>query len=150
LHLAVKKNEPEIINLLILHGADVNARDQTGMTPLMAAASAKQKKNLHVLLSSGADIDATDNRGFTTLMRAVAQGSPEIVEILLKSRADLNIRTNQGQTALLLANEILGRTRKSLANANQKNSDEWINELRAKLANGEEVFRLLREAGGKE
>ena len=55
----------EILNLMIKHGADINARDQNGLTPLMYATYNKEKPELMVtaLLDNGANPQLTDNRG---------------------------------------------------------------------------------------
>ncbi len=149
LHIAAKK-ESEIIRLLIAYGADPNARDENGLTPLMAAASAGQVHNVKLLLTAGADLNGRDEQGSTALMRTVIQGSPNGVEVLLENGAEINAKSTEGRTALWLSRQILASTQKSLANAYRKNSEELIKELRIKLANHEEVFRILQSSGGKE
>ena len=150
LHVAARKDKAEITRALIAGGADVNARDGNGLTPLMAAASAGQIHNVELLLAAGADINAKDEQGFTALMWAVVQGSPQGVEALLEKNAMVNTRSNKGQTPLWLSKQLLANTRKSLASAFQKNSEELIKELRTKLAKHEEIFQILQGSGGKE
>jgi len=150
LHGAVKKDEAEITRLLIAHGANINARDQNGLTPLMAAASVGQTQNIEALLAAGARIEDKDDKGFTALMWAVIQGSQQGVEVLLEHKAEVNARSKEGRTALWLSKQALSNTRKSLATAFRKNSEESIRDLKGKLANQEEIFQMLQEAGGKE
>ncbi len=150
LHGAAKKSEVEITRALIAQGADVNARDQSGLTPLMAAASANQIHNMEALLAAGARVDAKDDKGFTALMWAVVQGFPQGVEVLLENKAQANERSNEGKTALWLSKQILSNTRKSLANAYRKNSQDLIRELRTKVANQMEILNMLKDSGGRE
>ena len=62
---------------LVRLGADVNARDWAGMTPLMLAAcqSAETLPKLQTLLESGASVQARSNDGYTALDCALNSGS---------------------------------------------------------------------------
>ena len=55
----------EILDLMLSHGADINARDQNGLTPLMYATYNKEKPELIIteLLKHGANPKLTDNKG---------------------------------------------------------------------------------------
>ncbi|PGH18362.1 hypothetical protein AJ79_00428 [Helicocarpus griseus UAMH5409] len=70
---ATNPNDPLTakISLLTSHGADINARDLTGATPLHYAArniDARHQERLVVaLLNAGAEVDARDARGKTPL-----------------------------------------------------------------------------------
>lgn len=66
---------PAACRALLKYGADVNAADIDGTTPLMIAAMDGCTETLSVLLESGANIRATDTQGRTALMLAVM--SPE-------------------------------------------------------------------------
>ncbi|MBQ8436845.1 MAG: ankyrin repeat domain-containing protein [Alphaproteobacteria bacterium] len=58
--------EPEVIELFLSHGGDVNSRNISGETPFMI--SAKKRSNpatLNFLLSAGSNINAQDNHGNT-------------------------------------------------------------------------------------
>jgi hypothetical protein len=54
LHAAVAGQYADIVELLIAHGADVNARQQSGFTPLMAARQNNDKEIEALLLATGA------------------------------------------------------------------------------------------------
>jgi ankyrin repeat protein len=54
LHAAVAGQYVDIVKLLIAHGADVNARQQSGFTPLMAARQNNDKETEALLLEAGA------------------------------------------------------------------------------------------------
>jgi len=148
LHMAAKKQETEITSLLIAKGADVNAGDQNGKTPLMEAASGGRAANAEVLLSAGAKVNAIDENGFTALMWATMLGFPEFVEILLGSGAEVNARSKDGRTAMGVSQKMVENTTKSLARAFKTNSE--VSELQIKLAIHNQIFQMLKEAGGRE
>ena len=56
---------PDDVKEEIASGADINARDQNGLTPLMYATYNKDKPELMIteLLNNGANPQLTDNRG---------------------------------------------------------------------------------------
>jgi ankyrin repeat protein len=77
---------PETVQLLLEHGANVNAVAPSGFTPLMAAAihSSPPEKMVEeiitLLLSAGADINATTNEGKTAAIFARERGHEQRVE----------------------------------------------------------------------
>ena len=60
-------------------GADVNAKDEDGRTPLLNALSGP-KEIIELLIAKGADVNAQDDVGFTPLDRVVG----EIADLLRK------------------------------------------------------------------
>jgi len=63
LHSAVAAANHDLVQLLISHGADVNARQEGGFTPLHAAAKSGQVKIVEALVAAGADLDANTEQG---------------------------------------------------------------------------------------
>lgn len=64
IHLATAKDSPEMIELLIRNGADVNSgMALTGKTALLIAAERNNIKTVSTLLRYGADPTLTDDRG---------------------------------------------------------------------------------------
>jgi ankyrin repeat protein len=56
-----------VLELLVGHGADVNARTQTGRTALAFAAERGNVEAIQVLLAAHADVNARDDRGQSAL-----------------------------------------------------------------------------------
>ena len=86
LHKAALHNKIEAVAALISHGADVNAREEDGYTPLMWASYYGYAKVVEALLDAGADkeLKATSGRreGKTALDLARDKNEGSVVEIL--------------------------------------------------------------------
>jgi ankyrin repeat protein len=83
-------------------GSGVNARDSSGVTPLMwAAAITKIPEVIKVLIDAGAEVNARDDIGKTSLIWAAASNeNPESVVLLLQTGADATLRDLAGQRAI--------------------------------------------------
>ena len=89
----------EAVQQHLAAGRDVNAKNDFGSTPLIAAAHEGHKEITKLLLATGADLNAKDNGGATPLDYANAiqkNNSPE-VEATIKEIADL-LRKHGGKT----------------------------------------------------
>lgn len=72
-----------MIQVLFDAGADVNALDAAGETPLMSAARASNSRTMDRLLMLGADATARDGDGLLALHWAAFAGAPQTVAMLL-------------------------------------------------------------------
>ena len=68
--------------LLIAHGADANAEDSDGWTPMHYAAYCGHAEAVKFLIAHGADANAKNNNGMTPLHYAACRGHAEAVKIL--------------------------------------------------------------------
>jgi ankyrin repeat protein len=78
------------LDLLLAHGADINARNFHGRTPLIYCAAWGEPAWVPQLLAQGADPDAIDKDGFTALVFACGRGAEEespaaVLELLRRS-----------------------------------------------------------------
>ena len=80
----------------VLPQADINARNEHGMTALMRAASHGHVKVVRVLLEHGADPNVRRNDNFTALSLAAFFGHAEIVETLMRHGANAQVATRFG------------------------------------------------------
>ena len=88
-------------------GADVNAKDDGGMTPLHHAVMFGRKEVAELLIANGADVNAKDDRGRTPLHWA--NSTKEIADLLIAEGANVNAKTKFGETPLDAA-ILLGQT----------------------------------------
>ena len=82
------------IKLLIDAGANLEAVDLNGYTPLQFAANFANAEIVSLLVDAGANVNAVTNYGSTALHLAAS----DCVEVLLAAGADVNVRTNSGRT----------------------------------------------------
>ncbi len=88
---------------LMEKGADVNAAQGDGATPLHWAAYKIDLELVRMLLAQGAKPGAMNRYGSSPLMEAVKAANPELVEMLLEAGAGADSRNLDGETALMLA-----------------------------------------------
>ena len=81
LHLAVSRTNLDIAGLLVMKGANINARDQNGKTPLHLAAKDGSVKIVEMLLENQADPEIKDATGKTAREYATEAGQEEIVNL---------------------------------------------------------------------
>jgi Ankyrin repeats (3 copies) len=92
LFLAMENGFPEVANVIIAHGADVNLADDRNLTPLYIAADQMQESVVTALLAKGADPNKYEtSKGAPPIFTAVAHERTQIVRALLDHKADPNL-----------------------------------------------------------
>ncbi|DBB03341.1 TPA: B-cell lymphoma 3 protein [Trebouxia sp. C0006] len=96
LHLALAKKHLEMSKLLLDAGADINARDNKGMTSFHNAVKQDLYKTVDFLmLQHRPDFSVADLEGTTPLHTAASQQGFAICKCLLEAGANINARDNQ-------------------------------------------------------
>ena len=95
---AVVDGRAPAVEALIKGGADVNAPDENGLSPLALAAMQGQTAIARLLIDARAAVNQASSDGTTPLMRAASANHSETVRLLIASGADVNARNNQGRT----------------------------------------------------
>lgn len=105
LHDAVSHQSPELVLSLIEKGANVNAPDKGGCTPLALASQSNNKQITGILISKGADLNSRDIYGYTALLWSLYYDFFELAKTLIEKGADVNIAEDKGKTPLMFACE---------------------------------------------
>lgn len=106
-------SHPDIIDTLIRHGADVNAKSFVEKwTPLLLASSdvLTDESVVRRLVEAGAQINDSNVFGMTPLMYVAELGSDGLVEYLLKNGADPRLTTKDGLSAIHMAASSTGES----------------------------------------
>jgi hypothetical protein len=93
------------VKLLLERGADPNAKNKDGKTPLHVAAIRGSVDVARLLLQYGVDPNVQDERGRTPLHVAAIRGRVDVVRFLLEHGANPNARDKDGMTPLHLMSE---------------------------------------------
>ncbi len=99
----INSNHEDMVELLLKNGATVNARAQSGMTPLHLAVRRGNTEAAGFFISKGAMVNAATDTGWTPLHYAASGGHNEIIKILLAQGAELNSKTLTARTPLVCA-----------------------------------------------
>ena len=138
-------------DVLIAAGANINARDDWGNTPLHLAAEQGAGRVVVGLVRAGAKIDDINHEGKTALHVAACCDDSEAVEALLTEGADITIQDNVAWTALHYAvtNGCAAAVKVLItAGAATVRGDAGKSIFMAALARGSaEIVQILSDAG---
>jgi ankyrin repeat protein len=102
----------DMVEYLILNGADVNAKANDGMTPFLQSVFGVLSGKIPLTIcdlfrENGANINATltgnNADGWSAIHYAVMEGDTELVQYLILYGANVNKATAEGSTPLFLA-----------------------------------------------
>jgi ankyrin repeat protein/CHAT domain-containing protein len=95
---------PRVVAVLLDHGANPNARNQEGLTPLLLAVRDGNEALAKLLADKGASLEAgLDDLGVSPLLLAAVNGKESMVRFLVGRGADIRARTKGGYSALVLS-----------------------------------------------
>lgn len=91
------------VDLMLLHGVDVNAQTSDGLSALMIAAGRDRPQAVKKLLEASAEVDMKTTHGQSALLMAASHDLPQIVRILIIAKADVNYINEKKESALSIA-----------------------------------------------
>jgi ankyrin repeat protein len=104
LHAAVVGGSAAEIERLVRAGADVNARDRFGRTPLMVAAYRRDVAVARALIGLGANVNALEHQSYDVITIAAVQNDLEMLQLAISSGGNTRAITSPyGGTALIAA-----------------------------------------------
>ena len=153
---ALGEGHVEVAELLLQHGANVNAREKMGKTVLLTALSRPQRNlasMVNFLLEHGADVNARDNTLRSSLhLLAEYGGDLEVAQMLVWHGADINSRDVSDKTPLHTLSErkiskeddVLDHARLLLQHSADANGKDKNNQTPLHLAIGQNRFMLAQ------
>jgi uncharacterized protein len=107
LHLAAYFGYPDIVEWVLAHGTDINARSANalGNTALHAALAGRRFDCAELLIQHGADVNATDAAGWSILHHIAANGTLELLDLALAHGAVAPARNTDGDTPAQIAHK---------------------------------------------
>ena len=125
---AARRAHSDIAIELLNAGAEVNAQDSYGATPLIFAGISGASEVMVTLIRKGANVNAKDYMGRTVLIEVLTsenEHKPGIIQTLIDAGADVNARANYGNTAfMMVANSQLAKAMIDAgADVNAKNDE---------------------------
>jgi ankyrin repeat protein len=98
LHCAANNGQRDYVEVLLAHGAHIEAPGELDKTPLAEAIERGHTDVAALLLQHGADINAKGHESFSPLFLAVQTGQGRLVSFVLQHGADVNYRGFEGDS----------------------------------------------------
>lgn len=93
----------ESLDLLIKHGADINAKSLPGNTPLIQAVSRNNIIVAYELIAHNVNPNQFNKANTTPLTTAISRKNIDMVKMLISNGADVNFFNSESQTPLMIA-----------------------------------------------
>lgn len=101
--LAAQKGWLEVVSILLENGAEIEARDIQGRTPLSWASGNGHVHVVEELVERSAHLDLPDLKGMTPLMYAAGIGQVPVAEKLIECKANIRAVDKEEKTAAMHA-----------------------------------------------
>ncbi len=98
-HIVTERRDITWLRYLVGKGADVNMRDDKGVTALQLATGLGWVEGVEFLVARKADLDQSSDTGETPLISAVHRRDTQLMKLLLKGGADPDRADNSGRSA---------------------------------------------------
>lgn len=124
---AERGNTDEVLKLL-KQGANIDAQDERGRTPVMAATHGNKPETVKALIEAGANIHIQDGRQDNPFLYAGAEGLLDILKLTIDAGANPKLTNRYGGTALIpaaerghveIVKELLARTKVDVNHINR-------------------------------
>ena len=162
LMIAVQYDSPQTVQMLLNHGANPLAKDDSGKCPIhfLDSDDSDGFKIVEMLLEHGSDINAVDNHGETALLLHCTYGKIHMLRFLIAHGAKADVRDKDDNTPLILCflTLLLSSSRRTDmvklliahgADVNQRNILGGTPLSLAKRKKDQQGIRLLEAAGAK-
>ena len=154
---AAAAGQETVVQRLLENGAELEARDKWGRTPLLRAAEEGHATIVMLLLKNGAELEARNQwvlEGQTSLSLAAGKGRTTVVMLLLEDGAELEARDLWGRTPLSQAAEggdviIVTMFLKKGAELETRDEDGWTPLFWAVRGGHAGVITLLLKKGAE-
>ncbi len=144
---AARTGNLQLVQQMLEKGADVNARNRYGTTPLFFAAAKGHLDILRLLLDKGADPNVEDTFYHATpLIWSITEGRPEVVKLLLEKGAK-----GSDEALIFAASDSKTKDTVQVILETTKQSPETLSKAltAAEDAKATEISELLKKAGAK-
>ena len=133
LHFAAQhgsSNGTEILKFLLANGANIEAKNHIGQTPLFGAVIYDNLEGTKILIAHGAKVNVRQASGGTPLHAAAINSYCEVARALIRNGAAIKAKDSEGKTPLRLALEQQERYRAEGDAISSKRYQEMITLLR--------------------
>jgi ankyrin repeat protein len=95
----------EIVEILLVKGADPNVNDDMGIAPIIGAARQNRAEIIEMLIKNKANVNIKNKGDETALHYAAEYNSGDAAKVLLANGADKNLKNSSGKTPLDVAKD---------------------------------------------
>ncbi len=134
--ISAVQNSKGSVSMLLDKGANVNAKDAFGNTPIFLAVEKKDRETIKLLIEKGANVTIKNNAGETPFTAAARNGDLETIKLLMTKGVSINVKDGKGNTILI---EALTRNNEEMVKfliengANVNVRDMWMNKQKTGL-----------------